>query len=82
VPKPADITAVKQRAYEAIRAAVSSALTGGEGPGADGGKETADRPPNRADLEAAGQGGFLSSLKPSAADRFAKWTAENHIFRD
>ena len=58
--KPTQVGAIDQRAYEAVREAVSGTLAGGEGPGAERGEEDARGGPGRADLEAAGQSGFFA----------------------
>jgi len=62
--KPSEVAAIDQRAYEDVRAAVSRALSGGQGSGAEGVQEAPGGGPSRADLEAAGQAGFFARRNP------------------
>jgi 2'-5' RNA ligase len=66
--RPTDIAAVKQRAYEDIRSAVSEALGSGQGTGVGRDEETADGPPDeqpdKAALEEASQTGFFTPREP------------------
>ena len=63
--KSAEVSAIDQRAYEDIRAAVSETLAERDDVGTDGVQEAAGGGISRAELERAGQAGFFARRNPN-----------------